>query len=248
MGVMGTVTLFSFICLALAAHITYIYSNERVRVKDFQNFQGLSIAASILTLVSVPVFLVVGFLRKGSFLTMNVVEVPVCGFLAVLWMANGILMSGWASLLTYAQFGCFQARFNRSQSSFCSEFTAVEAFSFLNWILLFAYIAFVIVVCLIGKSRGNNVWLVGANDAEYFAHNKKNSNVMMTPPQQMHQPQYTGQMQQQPQFTGQPQQQQMMQQPQYQPQQIQQQGQMMYNPAGSPPAQRYSPAPVHPQV
>ncbi|KAL0058888.1 hypothetical protein AAF712_014401 [Marasmius tenuissimus] len=247
MGVMGAVTLFSFICLALSAHITYITTSERARLADFQ---GLSIAASVLTLVSVPVFLVVGFLRKGSFMTMNVVEVPVCAFLAVLWMANGILMSQWASVIGYAEVGCGWAGWTRGQSGFCSEFTAVEAFSFLNWILLFAYIAFVIVVCLIGKSRGNNVWLVGANDAEYFAHNKQNNNHMMTPPQQMHQPQYTGQMQQQPQFTGQPQhqQQQMMQQPQYQPQQIQQQGQMMYNSAGTPPVQGYSPAPVHAQV
>ncbi|KAJ8090882.1 hypothetical protein PM082_024804 [Marasmius tenuissimus] len=188
MGVMGAVILFSFICLALSAHITDRTTSEDARqaLADIQeaarlaDFRGLSIAASVLTLVSVPVFFMVGFLRKGSFLTMNVIEVPVCAFLAVLWMANGILISQWDSTLRFAENGCGVSRF-------CSEVTAVEAFSHLNWILLFAYIAFVIVVCLVGKSRGNNVWLVGANDAEYFAHNKHNYNHMMTPPHQMQQ-------------------------------------------------------------
>ncbi|KAL0060442.1 hypothetical protein AAF712_012764 [Marasmius tenuissimus] len=186
MGVMGAVILFSFICLVLSAHITDITTSGHGRPIPV-NFRGRSIAASVLTLVSVPVFFVVGFLRKGSFLTMNVIEVPVCAFLAVLWMANGILISQWDSASDFAKDGCSSASLTPKDSGTCSEITAVMAFSFLNWILLFAYIAFIIVVCLIGKSRGNNVWLVGANDAEYFAHNKQNYNHMMTPPHQMQQ-------------------------------------------------------------
>ncbi|KAL0568006.1 hypothetical protein V5O48_013990 [Marasmius crinis-equi] len=238
MGVMGAVTLFSFINLAIAAHTISITGGSRFGVKDYQ---GLSIAAAVLTIVSLPVFLVVGFLRSKSFLTMNVVEIPVCGFLAILWMANGIVMSEWATLFGYSAVGCGWPGWTSGESSFCSEFTAVEAFSFLNWIILFGYVAFVIILCLIGKSRGNSVWLVGANDAEYFAHNKP-TNHQMTPPQQMHQPQFTGQSQvpvQQPQYTGQP---------QYQPQPIQTHGQMMYTPTGTPPVQPYSPAPGHAQV
>ncbi|KAL0569763.1 hypothetical protein V5O48_012196 [Marasmius crinis-equi] len=257
MAVMSAVTLFSFINLAIAAHtITVTGSSHTFTFKDgsgqtitltegsdprVQDFQALSIAAAVLTIISLPVFLVVRFLRSKSFLTMNVVEVPVCGFLSILWMANSIVMTGWATRLKFSTFGCGWSYWTSEESSFCSEFTAVEAFSFLNWISLFGYTAFVIILCLIGKSRGNNVWLTGANSTEYFAHSKP-MNYQMTLPQEMHRPQFTGQSQvsmQQPQYTGQP---------QYQPQPIQMHGQMMYTPTGTPPVRSYSPAPGHAQV
>ncbi|KAG7096205.1 hypothetical protein E1B28_003656 [Marasmius oreades] len=175
MVVLGIAALFSFVTIALAGHMRSV-TGEFI-VYDFEN---LSIAVAVLTIISVPVFLVVGFLRKGSWFTMNVVEVPVLGFLSILWLANGILYTEWDSVL-YASLQCSSKRLSATGQTFCGEFRAVEALSFITWIALFGYAAATIVFCLIGKSRGNNVWLVDASAADYFTWNKNHG-----------EPQYTG--------------------------------------------------------
>ncbi|KAG7085292.1 hypothetical protein E1B28_013833 [Marasmius oreades] len=240
--VLGIAILFSFVTIALAGHMYSV--TGAVIVYDFEN---LAIAIAVLTIISAPVFLVVGLLRKGSWFTMNVVEVPVLGFLSIIWLANGILYTEWDSIL-YATLQCNSDRLSAIGQTFCREFKAVEAFSFITWIALFGYAAATIVFCLIGKSRGNNVWLVDASAADYFTW-KKN-------PQRdasfMSQPQYTGTIPTQftgqtmgTQYTGQQPQMGYVQpvvQPQFQQSQASVQGQTLY------PPQHSSSPPVHAQV
>ncbi|KAG7087001.1 hypothetical protein E1B28_012980 [Marasmius oreades] len=180
MAVLGIATLFSFVTIALAGHMRSV-TGEFI-VYDFQN---LSIAVAVLTIISVPVFFVIGFLRKGSWFTMNVVEVPVLGFLSILWLANAILYSEWDSVF-YASLQCSSSGLSAADQTFCGEFRAVEALSFITWIALFGYAAATIVFCLIGKSRGNNVWLVDISAVDYFTYNKNPGGSFTG------QPQYTG--------------------------------------------------------
>ncbi|KAG7096207.1 hypothetical protein E1B28_003658 [Marasmius oreades] len=137
------------------------------------DFENLSIAVAVLTIILVPVFLVVGFLRKNSWFTMNIIEVPVLDFLSILWLANRILYTEWDSVL-YASLQCSSNCLSTTGQTFCGEFRAIKALLFITWITLFGYAATTIVFCLIGKSRGNNVWLVDMSAADYFTWNKNN--------------------------------------------------------------------------
>ncbi|KAF9256960.1 hypothetical protein L218DRAFT_799286, partial [Marasmius fiardii PR-910] len=161
--------LFSIVTLGLAAHIA---STPLIILNALQ---GLGIAASVMTIVSLSAFLIVGFLQKRAPLNMNVVEIPVMGFLTIIWLAS----AGRYASLDLAFGDCDLFFFPKNQMV-CSELKAAEAFSFFNWIILGGYTGATIIMCLIGKHRGNDVWFVGANEVDYFT-------VQLTP-------QYTGQL------------------------------------------------------
>ncbi|THU99961.1 hypothetical protein K435DRAFT_964253 [Dendrothele bispora CBS 962.96] len=148
--------------LGIAGHMASTAQTYRNVVYDFQ---GLAIASAVLSLLMLTPIVVIGFLRKGAWLNMNVVEIPVAGFLWVLWFALAILCTSWVPLL-YPD-GC-PARANSITKTFCSEFFAIEGLAFVVWIFLLAYVATMIVICIIGKSRGNTVWLVPADAPNYF--------------------------------------------------------------------------------
>ncbi|KAF9256958.1 hypothetical protein L218DRAFT_805057, partial [Marasmius fiardii PR-910] len=156
-------SMFSVATLGLAAHMTSTVVEGRVAVDDFE---GLAIAVSALTILCLPVFRIVGALRKKALITSNVVEVPVLGCLSIIWLANGALYADLEGKFYPSGFACNQIIYPILQT-FCSEFRAVEALSFLTWIFLMGYVIVVIILCLVGKSRGNDVWLVGASEADY---------------------------------------------------------------------------------
>ncbi|KAF9256089.1 hypothetical protein L218DRAFT_1007833 [Marasmius fiardii PR-910] len=223
MAVLGIAIFFGVVTLALSAHM---YSATQLLI--VYDFEQLSIAVAVLTILSAPAFLVIGLLRKGSILTMNVVEIPVLGFLSILWLANAALYAEWDTIFSAT---CSARILAAGDRTFCGEFHAVEALSFITWIALLGYVGTTIILCIIGKNRGNDVWMIGAQEADYFTF-KHNT-------QAAAQPQYTGStvpaqytgqsvpMQQQ--YSGQQQPQQMVY-GQPQPQQVPVQPQMAYSP------------------
>ncbi|KAK7047081.1 hypothetical protein VNI00_006741 [Paramarasmius palmivorus] len=225
LAIFGLGLLFGFIVIAISGHMISI-SNTFDRVT--YDFEGLAVACGVFNLLTLPVFLVMGVLRRNTWLTMNVVELPVLGFLTVLWLAESILLTQWAAIW-YGSAGC-GFRGSATQKTFCQELSAVEGMSFVIWIFFFGYITTMIVLCIIGKSRGNDVWMVSAAEAKYFEHNatapQNKESMMMAPGVQ---PQYTGVPQQ-------PTQQQQM----YSPAPTQGSGPMMY----AQPQQQYSPVPT----
>ncbi|KAK7450649.1 hypothetical protein VKT23_012959 [Stygiomarasmius scandens] len=96
---------------------------------------------------------------------MNVVEIPAVGFLWALWFSLAILCASAAPLLFPA--GCLPS-FDPVSRTFCIEFFLIESLAFVAWNLFLAYIGIMIIICLIGKSRGHAVWLVSANTPVYF--------------------------------------------------------------------------------
>ncbi|KAG7091638.1 hypothetical protein E1B28_010659 [Marasmius oreades] len=185
--VLAIAILFSIPTLALTAHLTSL-----TEARIVYDFEGLGIAVSALTLLCVPVFLIVGFLRKGSWFTMNVVEVPVLGGLSIIWLATGSLYANWENQFYPPSFSCDSRYLTPYLQTFCSEFRAIEALSFIIWITLMIYAIVAIILCLVGKSRGNDVWLLGANEADYFTRRKHAGGPVMG------QPQYAGQAPPQP--------------------------------------------------
>ncbi|KAF9257026.1 hypothetical protein L218DRAFT_1006658 [Marasmius fiardii PR-910] len=96
---------------------------------------------------------------------MNVIEVPVLVFLTIMWLANAGLR--YADIAAYVP-SASRLLFISLEQPVYSELRAAEGLSFLNWLILMSYTIGTIILCLIGKSRGNNVWLVGATEVDYF--------------------------------------------------------------------------------
>lgn len=97
-----------------------------------------------------------------------------------------------------------------AEQSICHQFQAMEAFSWLNWLILWGWTFVLLVFSVIALSRGNrSVWTAPAGQTDFFAR----GNGTQVPPVKHEydgstyppQPQYGAQPQHvQPQYTGQP--------------------------------------------
>jgi len=152
--VFGVILLFSFINLALAANLT--------SKTEGWTFPGFAVAVSILTLIIAIPMLVVDFLRKGSFVSWVATELGWCGLLWVLWIASAGLST--STLLFIGDCSVWSP----SLETLCRQYSAVQAFSWLTWLLLTFYIITVIVLSVLATVKGNSrVWLSPASDLSF---------------------------------------------------------------------------------
>ncbi|KAI0354295.1 hypothetical protein OH77DRAFT_1496869 [Trametes cingulata] len=150
LAVLGFTLFCGIIVLSLGSHLTSL----SIKYFDvYYNFAVLAIAVGGITMLSVPVMLLIDFLRTGAFTSMVLVELVWLSILWVLWIA--------AAALTADQTGtafttCDYAYAILNQV--CNETRAIEAFAFLAWIALLAYTITLLVVALINANRGAPMW------------------------------------------------------------------------------------------
>ncbi|KAF9225383.1 hypothetical protein BS17DRAFT_794966 [Gyrodon lividus] len=161
-AVLALSTIFSIVVLGLAAHLIWLtiqYDNY------YLIFCALGIAAAVLSLVTLPVMLVTDFVRRGAFTSMIVVELVWLFILWVLWVATaGEAVSASNYYFTY---GCIYTE-DPLVNQACHEFQAVEAFAFLNFIILLLYTVFLLISALVATSRGNGIWLSSVKESTFF--------------------------------------------------------------------------------
>ncbi|KAK0206067.1 hypothetical protein DFS33DRAFT_1312058 [Desarmillaria ectypa] len=154
---------FSVIILGLSAHITYLTTTF---YGAYFTFAAMSIATATLTILTLPVMIAIDVTRKGAFTSMVVVELSWLGFLCVLWLTSAALTSD-ANANTFVS-GC--GYFNVGLDQACKEFNAIEAFDFLNWLILIGYTITLIVFAIIAVNRGNRgVWTSSTTATDFFA-------------------------------------------------------------------------------
>ncbi|SJL01476.1 uncharacterized protein ARMOST_04798 [Armillaria ostoyae] len=154
---------FSIIVLGLSAHITYLTSTY---YGAYFTFAAMSIATACLTLLTLPVMIAIDITRKGAFTSMVVVELSWLGVLWVLWLTSAALTAD-ANVNTFVS-GC--GYINDVINQACKEFNAVEAFGFLNWLILLGYTITLIVFAIIAVNRGNSgVWTSSTTATDFFA-------------------------------------------------------------------------------
>ncbi|OAX42674.1 hypothetical protein K503DRAFT_682873, partial [Rhizopogon vinicolor AM-OR11-026] len=129
-------------------------------------FSVLGMATSLLTIITVPIMLIVDFVRRGAFTSMVVVELVWLFILWVLWVATAA--EAIATSNFYFPAGCIYAN---SANAYCTELQAVEAFAFLNFIMFFVYTKVLLVFSIIASSRGKNVWTSSVKESTSFAPN-----------------------------------------------------------------------------
>ncbi|RDB20527.1 hypothetical protein Hypma_012390 [Hypsizygus marmoreus] len=160
----GTVTLFSFIVLAVAAHLTDISTTY---FGGYYSSAALSIATAVLSLLSLPVFLVVDKLRRGAFTSMIAVELSWLTLLWILWLSSAAAATDAASRTFVASCSRY---FNSHTRTACKEFSVIQAFGFLNWLILLGYTSTLFAFTLIAANRGQKaVWTQSVKNTDFNA-------------------------------------------------------------------------------
>jgi hypothetical protein len=152
---------FSVIVLSLSAHIIAFYESE---LSIYPRFAAMGIAVSLITLLTLPTFMVIDAQRDGAPTSMIIVELATLTLLWVLWLVAASLSAQW--------FGGFNCDIFLSTTDFqasCHESQAVEAFSFLAFFAILGYVFVLLVFTIIAHNRGHNVWTSSVKQTNFFA-------------------------------------------------------------------------------
>jgi len=172
--VLCTSIVFAVIALGLSAHLTSL-----IKALDGQTvpFTALALATACLTILTLPIMLVMEFVREGSFTSMVSVELIWIGILWIMWLALGA--DGVDSARPVFPHGCVELFFEELDL-ICHESMSIVAFSFLNFILLFGYSATLLVFAIIGAGRGQTVWTSSVKRANFLAPVNTKTNTTMS--------------------------------------------------------------------
>ncbi|KAJ4472086.1 hypothetical protein J3R30DRAFT_1028009 [Lentinula aciculospora] len=191
-------TVFAVIVLGISAHLT---SLSEEFLGGYFVFAAMAIAAAALTMITLPAMIGIDFIRRGAFTSMVLVELVWVFVLWVLWIsAAGLTAQEQQSVFGEGN-SCNYV--NTDLATACHEFSAIEAFSFLAWIVLMGYNITLLVYAIIGANRGNKTWTSSVADGLLTP---RGDTVPVTPmstgggaapsmqyPPQQQQPQWTGQ-------------------------------------------------------
>ncbi|KAJ7761262.1 hypothetical protein DFH07DRAFT_425107 [Mycena maculata] len=161
---LSAVVLFSLIALgAGSAALTTPFGWLSV----YTSASALAVATAALTSITLPVMIVVEFVRPGGFFTsMIVFELAWLSVLWVLWLATGGLGVD-ASQQVFPGQDCNYD--DPTISANCTEIVVIEAFAFLCWIILLFYTNLILILAIIAASRNHaGVWTSGVSTAPFF--------------------------------------------------------------------------------
>ncbi|QRV72676.1 membrane-associating domain protein [Ceratobasidium sp. AG-Ba] len=155
----STLLAFSLIVLGIAGHFLSLL--QGLYYSSLNTSSGFSVAVSVITWAFIlPIFLI-GILRRGSFLSWVSVELGVCGLLWVLWLAAA---SYTTSLIQGLTLNCDSVFLTPAEEGICREYQALQAFSWLNWLILLAYNVILLVFAIKANGQGQSVWTSDIND------------------------------------------------------------------------------------
>ncbi|KAG6331782.1 hypothetical protein ID866_7307 [Astraeus odoratus] len=169
--------------LGICAHILWLtqgYTNS------YLAFAPFGTASSCITVVSLPLFLILGRSKRRIFTSAVIFEIVWFLVLWVLWVATaGTTVA--AKSFFYPD-GCFGV-------SVCIEVTVMEALAFLNFFAIFIYYDVLFLYAIICAIRGRSIWTISVMEAA--ARDSGNPAVPMNQAQYPQQftpqyPQYTG--------------------------------------------------------
>jgi len=157
---LAVVVLFSFIVLALAAHLTSVM--DVFVDKYYSNSFALAIAVSVITILTINLLLIIDCIRIDATTSKIIAELIVLGLLGILWLATSTDTTSHGNAKTCTLFGY-------APQAECHEISALEAFSFLNWLILLGYTIALFVLSVVAGTRGNIVWNSSVKEANFSA-------------------------------------------------------------------------------
>jgi hypothetical protein len=157
LGLFAALALFSLINLGILCNLTNITSAYGYYFHSF----ALGIAVSLMTIGAVITSLVLGKTRKGALPALVWVELAWVGFLWVMWIATA---SSVTSLGIFVNCGYVRG----AAESNCRQYQAVQAFAWLNWLMIFGWFVTLLALSCIAHSRGNTgIWYTDTTEAQF---------------------------------------------------------------------------------
>ncbi|KAF8211543.1 hypothetical protein K438DRAFT_1958637 [Mycena galopus ATCC 62051] len=162
--VLSVVLGFSVIVLGLSAALT---STTETYGDTYVTFAALAIATAGLTLITLPIMIALEYTQSGgAFTSMVLIELVWFSILWLLWLATGADTAQEASDTFHFSCGDY---LNDIVKGACNQTSAIQAFSFLNWIILLAYTILILVLSIIAHNRQHTgVWKSSVRDAPFF--------------------------------------------------------------------------------
>lgn len=157
MVMFGIISTFSIFILGIDAHIASVLSQAGITSSG----NAVSLAIAILTLLILPPILAISIMRKGHVANMIAVELGVMSILWILWIAASAMTTN--QLLFYCDFIVNDTVLN------CSEPLAVQAFAWLNWVIITKYILILLILAILQHVRGNPIWTRPITNVDLFA-------------------------------------------------------------------------------
>jgi len=150
----GVALAFALIILGISAN--FVAATTKYSVYTGSSVPGFSVATSVLTLVILVPVLVIDFLRKGAVTSLTATELGFVGFLWVLWLACGANATAALGGFTIGDCGSIDGfQIDPASASYCRQYQALQAFSWLTWLILFFYWVALLVFALVALARGN---------------------------------------------------------------------------------------------
>jgi len=150
LAVFGVTLAFALIILGISAN--FVAQTSHYQVYTASSVPGFGVATACLTFAILIPAIVIDMLRKGAMTSLVATELGFTGFLWVLWLACAA--NSTAALFGISLGDC--SLYNSVSASYCSQYEAFQAFSWLNWLILFFYWATLLILALVAQSRGNN--------------------------------------------------------------------------------------------
>ncbi|KAG2137079.1 hypothetical protein DEU56DRAFT_697294, partial [Suillus clintonianus] len=142
----------ALVVIGLCAHIQSLISG-------YQNvhlaFAAFGLAAGSLTVLSLPLFLIVGRVRRGAFVSMIAFEIVWFFILWAIWI--GTASDAVAGRALYFPDGCIYPDYPTS-NQICYEITVVEAVAFIIFFSVFIYYDTIVLYAIIQAIRGRGIW------------------------------------------------------------------------------------------
>ncbi|KAG9014401.1 hypothetical protein FRB90_005373 [Tulasnella sp. 427] len=134
--------------ISILANFTNITSQNGFYYQSF----ALGIATALLTFILIITSLLIDRFRRGAITSLVMFELAWVGLLWVLWLATAAAVT---DLGIFTTCGFVNARVE----STCHQYQAVEAFSFLNWLILFGWWVTLLAMSIRAASNGiSGVW------------------------------------------------------------------------------------------
>ncbi|TCD69578.1 hypothetical protein EIP91_007000 [Steccherinum ochraceum] len=173
-AVLGALTTFSIIVLAVNAHYIFVTLNDDLFVDGFvvwpqdspDTFSLLNVAVAALTLLTVPVMLLLERTRKGAFTSMILFELSWLGVLCILWIAAASFTVDSVRLLV----ALCNLRLNKKVGvlqSACRDVKASEAFGHLAWVAALGYLCSLFFLSYRSSQAGQPVWRSAVSETHF---------------------------------------------------------------------------------
>ncbi|KAF8580570.1 hypothetical protein K439DRAFT_1636903 [Ramaria rubella] len=136
--------------------------DDHDRLHETFGFESTAVVIAALTLLTVLPVLVMNFVRRRCVTSVVLFEIGWVSILMILWVVSAGQTSGTSMFIDR----CSDSDADDDIQAMCDQFRAIQAFSWINFIMLLLWLAVVMVVALMAHNRGHTrVWTYPFSDA-----------------------------------------------------------------------------------